>query len=48
MKSLNNCLCMFGFKILIATFFPFLRTPVWTWATDALAIGFSSKEAKLS
>ena len=47
MKSLNNFLCILGFKIFIATFFPFLRIPVWTWATDALAIGFSLKEAKL-
>ena len=39
---------MFGLSIFIATFFPFLRIPLCTWATEALAIGTLSNKAKLS
>ena len=39
---------MFGLKIFIATLLPFLRMPLWTWATEAAAIGFFSKKLNIS
>ena len=39
---------MFGLKIFIATLLPFLRMPLWTWATEAAAIGFFSKKLNMS